>query len=70
MHNDPLESRFFTLFRSENAKKCISLLIDFKSIFVVYLFLLRCKVPRFPDVIRSSMVVYDRSDITRSDETI
>ena len=70
MHNDPPEGPFFALFRSENAKKCMSLLIDFKSIFVVYLFLLICKVPRFPDVIRSSMLVYDGSDITRSDETI
>jgi len=57
MHNDPPERPFFALFRSENAKKCTSLLIDFKSISTVYLFMLIGKVPRSPDVIRSSMVI-------------
>lgn len=52
MRNDPPERLFFALFRSENAKKCTSLLIDFKSIFGIYLFMLIGKVSRFPDVIR------------------
>ena len=70
MRNDPPERRFFASFRSENAKKCTSLLMDLKSILVVYLFMLMSKVPRSPDVIRYSVVVYAESDITRSDETI
>ena len=52
MCNDLPEGPFFALFRRKNAKKCMSLLIDFKSIIAVYLFMLIGKVPRFPDVIR------------------